>query len=102
MLDALDDAGAVFDVSGVVLDAGVEDVGETVLAHEDVGQHTDALEDGIVTILISPHFLQVVYRIHLLLVPLYVQQQVVDRQLSTSQDRLYDRQVFLDVFLNKT
>jgi hypothetical protein len=102
VFDTLDDACAVLDVCGVVLDAGVEDVGETVFAHEDVGEDADALENGVVAVLVPPHLLQVVYRVHLLLVPLYVQQQVVDRQLPPSQDRLYDRQVFLDVFLDKT
>lgn len=36
VLDALDDSGAILDVRGVVLDAGVEDVGQTVLTHENV------------------------------------------------------------------
>lgn len=31
-----------------------------------------------------------------------VEQKVVDGQLPPSQDRLYDRQIFLDVFLDKT
>lgn len=90
MLDALDDPGAILDVRGVVLDAGVEDVGQTVLPHEDVRQDADALQDRVVSVLISPHFLEVVYGVDFLLVAFDVEQEVVDGQLPSSQDRLYD------------
>lgn len=36
VLDSLDDSRSILDVRGVILDAGVEDVGETVFPHEDV------------------------------------------------------------------
>lgn len=36
VLDTLDDTSAIFDMRGVILDAGVEDIGQTVLSHKDV------------------------------------------------------------------
>jgi hypothetical protein len=88
-------------VGGVIFDPGVEDVGEAVLAHEDIGEDSDALEDGVALVLVAPHLLQIVDGVHLLLVLLDVQQQVADRQLPPLQNRLNDVDIFLDVLLNK-
>lgn len=88
-------------MGGVIFDPGVEDVGEAVFAHKDVGEDPNALEDGIALVLVAPHLLQIVDRVHLLLVLLYVQQQVADRQLPALQNRLNDVDIFLDVLLNK-
>ena len=52
-------------------------------------------------ILISPHLLKVVYGVHLLLVPLYMQQQIVNCQLSAIEDGFYDWDIFLNIFLNE-
>jgi hypothetical protein len=88
-------------VGGVIFDPGVEDVGEAVLAHEYIGKYPDALEDRIALVLIPPHLLQIVYRVHLLLVLLDVQQQITDRQFPPLKNRLNDVDIFLDVLLNK-
>lgn len=74
MLDTFDDSGAILDVSRVILHAGVEDIRQTVLTHENVREYSDALQDRVVWVLITPHFLQVIDGIHLLFVLLYVQQ----------------------------
>ena len=88
-------------MGGVIFDPGVEDIGEAVLAHEDIGEYPDALEDRIALVLVPPHLLQIVYRVHLLLVLLDVQQQIADRQLPPLKNRLDDVDIFLDVLLNK-
>lgn len=56
----------------VVLDPTVEDVGQAILAHEDVGQDPDAFEDGVVEVLEPPDQLQIVDRVYLAFVLLYV------------------------------
>ena len=45
VLYALDKPLSVFNVCGVVTDLGMEDVSETVLAHEVVGENSNALSD---------------------------------------------------------
>lgn len=88
-------------MSGVIFDPGVEDIGEAVFAHKDIGKYPNALEDRIALVLITPHLFQIVDRVHLLLVLLYVQQQITDRQFPSLKNRLNDVDIFLDVLLNK-
>jgi len=101
MLNALNNSGSILDMRGVIFDPRVEDIRETVLTHENIRKDSDAFENRVMLILISPHLLKVVYRVHLFLVPFNVQQQVVDCQLSTIEDRFYDRDIFLDIFLDE-
>ena len=102
MLDALDDPGAVLDMRRVIFDSGVEDVREAVLAHEDVGEDPDALEDGIGFVLIAPDLFEIVDGVYLFLVLLYVGKEVAHCQLAFLEDRLDDRQMLLHVLLDET
>ena len=90
MFYAFDNSGSILDMRGVIFDPRVEDIRETVLTHENIRKHSDAFENRVMLILISPHLLKVVYGVHLLLVPLYMQQQIVNCQLSAIEDGFYD------------
>lgn len=88
-------------MSRVIFDPRVEYIGEAVLTHEYIREYSDALEDRIALILISPHLFEIVNGVHLLLVLLDVQQQIADGQLSPLKNRLYDVDIFLNILLNK-
>jgi hypothetical protein len=64
MLNALDDAIAIFYMSGVIFDSRVEDVRKAVLPHKYMRQDADTLKDRMRTIRYTPHLLQIVYRVH--------------------------------------
>ena len=101
MFYAFDNSGSILDMRGVIFDPRVKDICQTVLTHENIWKHSNTFENRVMPILVSPHLLKVVYGVHLLLVPLYVQQQVVNGQLSTIEYGFYDWDIFLNIFLNE-
>ena len=56
VLYAFDKPLSVFDVCAVVTDFGMENVSETVFAHEVIGENADALPDLMLQVLGAPHF----------------------------------------------
>ena len=63
---------AVFDVDHVVLNSGVENVGEAIFPEEDEGHYPDALADSIGFVLMSPDLFEVVDRVDLSLMSFYI------------------------------
>lgn len=72
-----------------------------MLPHEHVGENPDAFEDGIGLVLIAPDLFQIVDGVYLFLVLLYVGKKVADGELAFLEDRLYDCQMLLHVFLDE-
>ncbi len=99
ILNSLNYSFTVFNVRWVVLHPRVEDVWQTKFPHKNIRQYSYAFINCIFLVTIAPHLLQVVYRIYLFLVFLYMGNEIIFCERSLEENRFEDTGIFLMIFL---